>query len=213
MREDPLKEVRIRKRIEQAQNDQIAGRFVAARAIYEELLVSSANHPEVMHGLGVLGVQEGHYDEAELWLRRAIQVDPDQARSWNDLGEAMRHMGRVVDAIEAYRQALRVHPQFVEAMNNLGVALAGQGQNKEAKQCFLEAIQLDPEYPHPHNNLGVLLETEGLFDVALQSYETAVKLQPDFVEAVGNYSNLLARQPERVMDSMNRLLDEASKGK
>jgi tetratricopeptide (TPR) repeat protein len=211
MLKDPLKEVRIRKRIEQAQLDQVAGRFAAARTIYEELLISSANHPDVMHGLGVLCVQEGHYQDAERWLLHAIESNPGQARNWNDLGEAMRHMGKAEDAIAAYRKAIILQPEFVEALNNLGVALAGQGQIEEAKHCFLEAIRLDAEYPNPHNNLGVLLESENMFDVALKSYESAVRLKPDYTEAMANYTNLLTRQPERVIESMNRLLEVAKK--
>lgn len=209
MRTDPLKEVKIRKRVEQAQAEQLAGQLASARGIYEELLRDNADSPVVLHGLGVLAVQEGNVQEAESYLRRAVDVEPEVGRNWNDLGEALRHQGKGEDAVAAYQRALELEPDFVEAMNNLGVALAGFGNSDEAKRYFQNAIHADPNYAHPYNNLGVALESEGAFDEALRYYEQAVKLKPDFLEAKENYTNLLTRFPEKVVDSMARLLEEA----
>ncbi len=209
MKTDPLKQVRIRKRIEQAQLDQVAGRLEAARAVYEVLLREDGEQPDVLHGLGVLYIQEGRFDEAEGCLRKASQLSPGKGSNWNDLGEALRRLGRMDEAIAAYRQALEVQPAFVEAMNNLGVALAGQAEVEEAKRCFRQAIEADPDYPHPYCNLGVVLEYEGEIDEAMQCYAAAVLRKPDFAEALESYSSLLARHPERLPDAMSRLLEDA----
>lgn len=208
---DPLEKVRIKKRIEEAQEHQIAGSFDAARAIYDELLAQHPGTPSAMRGMGILCVQEGRLEEAEQWLLQAAEADPEQARNWNDLGEALRLQGRSEEAIAAFRRALDLQPALVEAMNNLAVVLAGREEFEEAKRWLIQAIGAVPNDPYPYNNLGVILEAEGNFDEALQYYEGAVKRKPDFTEAKENYAGLLARQPDRLLDSMSRLLEDAKR--
>lgn len=211
MQADPLEKVRIKKRIEQAQESQLAGDFDAARSVYEEVLVQHADQPLAMRGLGILSVQQGRLDEAENWLRKAIETEPGNARNWNDLGEAFRLGGRADEAVKAYHRALELQPELVEAMNNLAVVLAGQGEFDEAQRWLNAGIAAVPEDPYPYNNLGVILEAVGDLDGALRNYEVAVLRKSDFLEAKENYASLLARQPDRVMDSMTRLLEQAKR--
>lgn len=211
MKADPLEKVRIKKRIEQAQENQLAGDLDAAHAIYDELLVQYPDESAVMRGIGVLCVQQGRLEEAESWLRRATESDPDHARGWNDFGEALRLLGRADEAVTAYRHALGLQPILIEAMNNLAVVLAGQGCLDEAGHWLAQAIEAAPDDPYPYNNLGVIFEAQGQADKALRCYEDAVKRKPDFMEATENYASLLARLPDRLMDSMYRLLDDAKR--
>jgi superkiller protein 3 len=211
MKTDPLEKVRITKRIEQAQENQLAGDFDAAGAIYHDILAQHPGNPSAMRGMGILCVQQGHFEEAESWLRRATEADPDQARGWNDLGEALRLLGRGEEAAATYRHALELQPTLVEAMNNLAVVLAGQNDLEEAKRWLRVAIEAAPDDPYSHNNLGVIYEAEGELDEALRYYEMAVIRKSSFAEAIENYSSLLVREPERVMGSMTRLLEEAKR--
>jgi Flp pilus assembly protein TadD len=118
-------------------------------------------------------------------------------------------LGRGEEAIAAYCHALQLEPGFLSALNNLAVALAGKGDMEEAKRCLRQAIDIDPQDPHPYNNLGVILEIEGQIEEALLYYEKAVKYKHDFEEAKQNYADLLQRNPERLMQAMGRLLDDA----
>jgi Flp pilus assembly protein TadD len=211
MKTDPLEKVRIKKRIEQAQSSQMAGDFNGAKVIYDELLARNPGDPSTMRGVGVLCIQQGQYEGAENWLRQAIEAEPENARYWNDLGEALRLLGRSDEAIVAYRHALERQPTMHEAMNNLAVALAGQNHLEEAKRWLNEAIESTPEDPYPYNNLGVILEAEGDLDGALRYYELAVIRKSGFSEAIENYASLLTREPERVLNSMSRLLEDAKR--
>lgn len=211
MAKDPLEVVRIKKRVEEAQKLQFDGDFPAAELIFDELL---AQHPEdatIMRGYGILCVQQQRPADAERWLRASVELEPEQARSWNDYGEALRLLGRFQEAAEAYARAIELEPALVEAMNNLAVVLAGQNDLDGAKRWLAQAIESKPEDPFPYNNLGVVLEAEGRLDEALQNYEQAVKRNPDFTEAKENYASLLARCPEQLMNSMGRLLEDAKR--
>jgi Flp pilus assembly protein TadD len=206
---DPLQRVRLKKLIEVAHRHLIAGESSAAEAIFQEMLLTNPEYSEALHGMGILSVAQSNYDVAEQWLRKALAADAAVAENWNTLGEVLRLLGRGDEAVEAYRQALSLAPEMPSVINNLAVGLAGQGNTEEAKSYFRQAIELDPADPHPYNNLGVVLEFEGQEDEALRCYERAVKCKHDFLEAKQNYTDLISRRPEKMMESMSRLLDDA----
>lgn len=209
MKIDPLEKVRLNKRIEQAHDRMMGGDVDGARETFREILLQTPEYPAALHGMGVLCVGRSEAEEAERWLRQAIAADAENALAWNDLGEALRMLGRGDEAIVAYSRALQLAPDFLSALNNMAVALAGKGDLEEAKRCLRQAIEIDPKDPHPHNNLGVILESEGQVAEALLCYEKAVKYKHDFEEAKQNYADLLQRNPERLMQAMGRLLDDA----
>lgn len=209
MKIDPLERVRLGKRIEEAHGLMLSGDAVEAQKIFQEVLSQIPQHRDALHGMGVISVGLGRLEEACDWLRKSLEVDPGDGLAWNDLGEALRLLGRGNEAVEAYRHSLELEPEFVGAMNNLAVALAGQGALEEAKSYLRKAIDVAPDDPHPHNNLGVILESEGRVDEALLCYEQAVKCKHDFNEAKQNYADLLQRNPDKLMQAMGRLLDDA----
>lgn len=209
MKADPLQRVRFKKRIEEAHRQLVAGEVLAAEVIYQEMLLIAPEYPEAMHGMGLLCVAQEKLDDAESWLRKAVDADPEAAEYWNSLGEVLRLLGRCDEAVSAYRQAQALAPEAATIVNNLAVGLAGLGQAEEAKSCFRRAIELDPADPHPYSNLGVVLEFEGKDEEALRCYEKALKCKHDFLEAKQNYTSLLSRCPALMMDSMSRLLDDA----
>lgn len=209
MKIDPLEKVRLNKRIEQAHNAMMEGDADGARVIFKDILLKNELYSPALHGMGVLCVGQGKPEEAERWLRQAVETDADNAMAWNDLGEALRMRGQGDEAIVAYRRALELQPEFPSALNNLAVALAGKGDLDGAKQSLRQAIDLDPLDPHPYNNLGVILEIEGEIEEALLCYEKAVKIKHDFDEAKQNYAELLQRNPDKLMQAMGRLLEDA----
>jgi Flp pilus assembly protein TadD len=209
MKIDPLEKVRLNKRTEQAHARMMEGDREGAREIFKEILLQNPGYPAALHGVGVLNAEQGEVEEAERWLRQAIDADSDNALPWNDLGEVLRMLGRGDEAIAAYRRALELDPNFLSALNNLAVALAGKGDLDEAKRCLRQAIDCDPMDPHPYNNLGVILEIEGQIEEALHCYEKAVKFKHDFEEAKQNYADLLQRNPDKLLQAMGRLLDDA----
>lgn len=209
MKIDPLERVRLNKRIEQAHACLMSGDTDAAQTIFQEVLLQAPEYSAAMHGMGVLNVARGNVSEGERWLHQATEADAENALAWNDLGEALRMLGRGEEAIAAYLRSLELEPDFLSAINNLAVALAGKGDLEEAKRRLRQAIDIDPLDPHPYNNLGVILEIEGQIEEALLCYEKAVKNKHDFDEAKQNYADLLKRNPEQLMKAMGRLLDDA----
>jgi Flp pilus assembly protein TadD len=59
-----------------------------------------------------------------------LTIDPAHADAHNNLGVALRDLGRPAEAEQSYREALRLRPNYAEAHNNLGMVLNDVGSSR-----------------------------------------------------------------------------------
>jgi adenylate cyclase len=57
----------------------------------------------------------GRFANAELDLRRVIELDPGHGRAWHHLGRAQQHQGNTRQAINSFEQATRLDPDDYES--------------------------------------------------------------------------------------------------
>jgi Ca-activated chloride channel homolog len=113
-----------------------SGQVAEAVEAYQSALGTRADTPVLRYNLGTALLRLGRYEEAERFLREALEgMDPDaRGRVHYNLGQrfleearAPADPGQVAAlydaAIEAYRQALRLHPQDPDAKWNYELAL------------------------------------------------------------------------------------------
>jgi Flp pilus assembly protein TadD len=77
-------------------------------------------------------------------LQRAIALRPDFPEAWNELGYALRNLGRSAEALDAYAEALRLRPAFPEALEYLGEAYVKLGRLQDARAVLGRLRPLDP---------------------------------------------------------------------
>lgn len=116
----------------------------------------------------------GDLEGAELAYRAAIELRPDGASIYNNLGYCLQQQGKWSDAILSYRKALEVQPNCAEADVNLGNALHAQGELPVDKQEYYALLNL---------SLGVARKQVGDIKTAIAYYERAIAIQPNFVDA------------------------------
>tara|TARA_R110002124_G_scaffold91652_4_gene233263 strand:- start:3727 stop:4560 length:834 start_codon:yes stop_codon:yes gene_type:complete len=101
--------------------------------------------------LGVARFEAGDPIGAASAFRRALMIQPDDARSWGRLGESLvRAQDGVVggDAEAAFREALKRDPGQLGARYFLGEAALGRGDNQAARTLWGPLIAtLDPADP------------------------------------------------------------------
>jgi len=107
------------------------------------------------------------------------------------LGNEFARLGRLDDALAAYRCALLLSPDFAEAHNNLGHALLDLGRFDDAAASCRRAVDLKPRYAEAHDNLGSAQLALGHLDDARASYGRALEIEPEFIEAHNNMGNAL----------------------
>ena len=92
----------------------------------------------------------------------------------------MLRMGRVDDAIDAYRTAAKRWPDSAMSLNALGYTLADRTEEyREAEKLIRKALKYDPESPAIIDSLGWVLYKRGKNEAALEQLEIAYERFPD----------------------------------
>lgn len=95
-----------------------------------------------------LGVFEGRNNRdstALIWFNKAIQISETNANAHFNRGIALRRLGQLKEAEEAYRNAVLYHYQKSDAHKALAVILWAQGRIAETIPIYQEALKIDKE--------------------------------------------------------------------
>ncbi len=127
-------------------------------------------------------------------FQHAVEVTPGNYVALNNLGSALRHEGRVQEAIAAFQAASAIRPNAADIHDNLGEALTAAGRLTEAEPHLNQALQLIPDFPKAHVDLAsVMVRTQRLPE-AEQHYRAALSLEPENVEGNSGLGGILALQ-------------------
>jgi tetratricopeptide (TPR) repeat protein len=115
-------------------------------------------------------------DEARDAYRRALDLDPEMADAWVNLGRLLHESGDARAAAQHYRKAIELRPDDVIALFNLGVALEDLRMPEEAILAYRTALAADAGCADAHYNLAQLYEGRGDAAAALRHLRTYRKL-------------------------------------
>ena len=88
--------------------------------------------------------------------RRALELNPDFAEAHNNLGNALRKLGKFDEAVVCLHRALELQPNFAEVYFNLGITFHEQRHLDKAVACYHRALELKPDFAEAHSDLGTL---------------------------------------------------------
>ncbi|MDD3517033.1 MAG: tetratricopeptide repeat protein, partial [Chromatiales bacterium] len=129
---------------------------------------------------------------------RVLALAPGLAVAHSNLGNALKALGRRVEAEASYRRALAIQPDFLDAWYNLGNTLRDAGRIEEAIDAFRQALVRNPRHPAVLNNLAVCELAVDALDAAIEHLDTALELAPEFADAHNNLGNALRRKDDDV---------------
>ena len=111
----------------------------------------------------------------EQMLRKALEVDPDLAKTHFFLGTALRALGRYDEALVHLRRASALYPRDRVVLNQLGRVLFLKRQYQEAIAEFRKVLKIDAEDLQAHYNL--MLCYQGLGDSAAAERERVLYMR------------------------------------
>jgi tetratricopeptide (TPR) repeat protein len=144
--------------------------------------------------LGAAVSSKGQLDEATVYYKKSIRLDPKNAEAYFNLGNMYLSQGRLPEAVAEYKKAIDARPGYVKAYGNLAVALAQIGKLGEAVESFRRVVELEPNNPDAHFNLASALADKGLVNEAAGHLRKVVDLAPQDVNARCMLADLLVRQ-------------------
>jgi tetratricopeptide (TPR) repeat protein len=143
----------------------------------------------------------GLLEESIRHLERGIELCPDRAETYWELGLAYEKSGREQLAISALRRALRLNPELPKAYHSLAQNYLKRSQLQEAQRTLSKALRLNPEEPNYYLELAACYSQQGRLDKALLWLKKAVQKFPnravvremlaELYLRMGDYANLL----------------------
>ncbi len=132
---------------------------------------------------GVSLYYRGVFEAAATEFERAIELNPDEATSYNNLGLCLTKLDRSEEAVASFRKAIEASPEFAEAYNNLGLVYYEKTDYEEAVDLFNQALQKHENYALAYANLGNALHQQEKYEEATRSWERALEIDPACEEA------------------------------
>jgi tetratricopeptide (TPR) repeat protein len=117
---------------------------------YDEIVARLNEEPELdqkdfkLHwSLGWSYYKLRQFEEAALWLRRAVEIEPFQFAGYFALGVTLEELGELDEADANLRLSLRLKDSSV-ARQALAVVLMEKGAFAEAERVHLDGLQVKP---------------------------------------------------------------------
>ena len=138
--------------------------------------------------------EKGQDDAAIAEWKKALAIDPDNARAYNNLGVVLIRKGSLDEAMTLFRRAIQLQPGYTQAHFNLGGVLFQKGRSDETISEWQKTAELNPDLAEVRNLLGMALAREGKFDEAIAHWQKAAELDPRYAEAHNNLAGALVRK-------------------
>jgi predicted O-linked N-acetylglucosamine transferase (SPINDLY family) len=171
-----------------------SGRVAEAERLYRQILQADSRHCDALHMLGVLALQVGRHQAAVDLIGQAIVENKRVPAFHNNLGNALKGLGRIEAALAAFSDALRCAPGHAGAHYNLAVTLQELGRTGEAALSYRRTLAVQPEHTDAQHNLGTLLAATGDWAEAAAQFRRALALRPRHANTLCNLGNVLTLQ-------------------
>jgi tetratricopeptide (TPR) repeat protein len=101
----------------------------------------------------------GRLEEADMHLRRALEIDPRYVPAHNDLGKLLLQSGHADESLVNLQQALQIDPNYRVAHYNIANTLFYLGRVDEAVSHLEKALAMEPSTPEGQKNVAWVLAT------------------------------------------------------
>jgi tetratricopeptide (TPR) repeat protein len=161
-----------------ARCEHVLGRTESARDLLSSALSAHPDNVTLLRTRGQLELLSGNEVEAERWLRRALELQPDDYHTAFILANALSRQGKAEEAkawqLRADRLKARLehfneltthriaeHPLDPALYCEVGVMLIEMGQKEAGRRWLDSALERDPNYGPAHAVLANLAEAAG----------------------------------------------------
>ncbi len=117
------------------------------------------------------------YDSAAFHEKRALELNPKDAVTINNLAGVYFSSGQYPLAIKLCHDALDLNPGYVNAYSNIGLCYLHMGKLDSSLMALYKAVSVDPNFAGSYENLALTYKAMGKID-SVKKYETRAKQKP-----------------------------------
>ena len=153
--------------------------------------------PRHLWTLGTALQRLGRYDDALKAFDKAIQIKPDIAGSWTNLGRVLVDLERLDEALLSFQHALKLDPRHWETADQSATLLYRLERFEEALEHLDLCNKIQPAHaPTLRRRARVLRDLER-FEDALRDHRRAHQLDPADASTCNDIGDILAQLPGR----------------
>lgn len=123
-----------------------------------------------------LALEESDPAQAIEAFQKGLELRPDAADAWVNLGRLLAEKGESVRAHTCFQHAIQLDPSDPTNHYNLGVVAQDEGRETEAIDLYIRALELDPSLADAHYNLATLYDQSGNAHAAIRHINEYRKL-------------------------------------
>jgi tetratricopeptide (TPR) repeat protein len=140
---------------------------------------------EVAFQTGRLLMDMEQPESGKKFLEHASRLEPNSGAVFRYLGECYTMIGKVSEAIVAYKKAIKNNPSDAASLSALGCLFDEQGENADISVMFCqESVKLSPQNGLFRYRLGKLYFKQNRLDEALKEFKKAELLDQDASEYI-----------------------------
>jgi tetratricopeptide (TPR) repeat protein len=147
-------------------------------------------------------------DQSLAALKRAVELDPNSARSHLIMAESLSDAGKLTDAVPEYQAAIKLDPRMDAAYLGLATTYWKQRQFDDAFPPLKHVLASSPKDPEANGIMADILEHNGEYERARQYAQTALAGNPDLIEThlVLARIDLATSHPDRAVRDLEGVL-------
>ncbi|QDV25371.1 tetratricopeptide repeat protein [Aureliella helgolandensis] len=142
------------------------GEVLQAKQLWTRMLEMNPNYAFALTGLGNIALDEGEFQQACEYHRRAVEILPNSADQQLLLAKALVSANRLPDAEITLQKLTQQFPDFTEAFVQLGAVALLLEKLPTAEAAYRKAIELDAESMKAHFGLIAVARRQGRLEDA-----------------------------------------------
>jgi len=151
-----------------------------AALLYDSAISANPLYIEPYMNIARMLIEMREFSLAEPYVRKVLEIKPDNAEALNLLGVITSVTKRHEEAVKHFQDAIKSDANQYSVFSNLGAALQKIGDKKRAVIALEKSYELKPNNLSIMNNLGVLYREIGDFEKAKHFFNRAIEFYPDY---------------------------------
>jgi len=181
------------------------GQYDIAEQGYNAHLQKFPDHADSLHLLGCLKKQQKEYVQAIQFIQKAIDIAPQVAMYYYNLGLAYFALSEMKMAIDVWKQLIELDPDFIDAYANIGYAYIQLNEFQKAQEILSQGHNKNSNNQLILLNLATVYHRKDEFDIARQYYETLLSINSNHIQALKSYGKLLYKTGD-LIEAINCLI-------
>ena len=197
-----------RRQLAEAFQLEMTGKPEEAESLYREILRNDPENVDALRLLAGVATARNHHRDAEVLLKRALELKPDFGRALADLVVNFVEQEKTDEALASAERLTRIGADNPDSWLLQGNALATAARHDDAIAAYRHALSLSPEHPGALSGLAHNLKTVGRQDEAVAAYRQSITANPYFTEPWWSLANLKTfRFTDEEVRKMEELLE------